>query len=143
MEVLGNRIAIGAFLAIFFIPWVSEAKKPPPPCQVAILEVTEATVGRGPPYMMQILQRNPERAALITAESHGDHHLHCEYKVDVNGRAYLYLAEFSNTFQDLQAEDCDSKKIRGRVKEGILSQTGGCRNIEAVPVWGGALKPIR
>src|SRR4030095_14664727 len=53
-------------------------------CRLEIAQVLEATIYRGPPYMAQMLQYDPEHADFIMSESHGDHHLRCAYKVLLN-----------------------------------------------------------
>jgi hypothetical protein len=110
-------------------------------CQVKIVEVLDAQIFRGPPYMAETLARNPENAELIRSESHGDHHLACTYKILLNQRPYQYKAEFENTLRRLQKEYCDTEKVKNEVANEIIGFTSQCRYPAAKPQRGGPLKP--
>jgi len=112
------------------------------PCKIEVSQVLEASVGRGPPYLVQILRQNPENADRIASESHGDYHLSCIYKVSVNSRPYRYKAEFANMLRDLKEEDCDAARMKKEIREEILRFTDRCRDPLAQPAWGHPLQLI-
>ena len=109
-------------------------------CRLEVLQVLEATIGRGPPYLAQILRNNPQRAELITSESHGDHHLSCTYKILMNRRPYRYREEFPNTLLQLQESYCRTKEAKKKVRDSILGFTEQCKNPGAQPLLGNALE---
>ena len=109
-------------------------------CHVEISEVLAATIYRGPPNLAQILQNHPEHADRILAESHGDHHLACIYRVQLNGKAYRYQIEFPDTLRKLDEGYCAGSAAKKQAKRSILSLTRTCRDPEAQATWGHSLE---
>src|SRR5262249_20109873 len=129
-------LTLCVFLSSVFFPGGVDAKPSavsldPPKCHLEILQVLEATVDRGPPYLVRILEKDPEHAGRISAESHGDHHLSCTYEVLMNSRRYRYREEFSDTLLQLKESDCSNPATEKKVREMILQFTQECRNPEA------------
>jgi hypothetical protein len=111
-------------------------------CRIEVSQVLEASIGRGPPYLAQILEKDPARAELIQGESHGDHHLSCSYKILLNAQPYRYRGEFSNTLLELKEAYCGSSRAKRRVESEILHSTDRCSNPLATPIWGYPLAPL-
>src|SRR5215471_3634784 len=108
-------VLVGVFFLNFLANPVGDSRASSPAtkafkCHLEVTKVLKATIGRGPPYMVQILQNDPQHADLITAESHGDHHLSCTYQILMNSKTYRYRVEFPNTLRKLQETDCGTRE---------------------------------
>jgi hypothetical protein len=71
-------VLVGIFFLNFLAKSVGDSQASAPTtkpfeCHPEVTKVLEATIGRGPPYLVQILQNDPQHADLITGD-HGSHY---------------------------------------------------------------------
>jgi len=121
---------------------VAYSSRKPLKCRLEVVKVLEATIGRGPPYLTRILERDPAHAEPVTGESHGDHHLNCVYEILMGSHLYRYREEFSDTFLDLKEDYCGRPLVRKKVRESILQFTQGCKQPNARPALGYPLESL-
>jgi len=111
-------------------------------CEIEISQVLNSRIDRGPPYLVQQLMSDPGHAEQIQGESHGDHHLLCEYKIALNSVPYSFKQEISNTMLQLQESYCRTPEAKKKAKDEILLTTERCKNPLARPRLGNALEAL-
>jgi hypothetical protein len=98
--------------------------------------------GGGPltPALAASLDADPDFARMYASESHGDHHVQCQYRVELGGRSYRWREWFSNTLRDRTPKDCNG--LAAKVAEDIIRTTKNCTNLTAGAYWGYVLEPL-
>ena len=85
------------------------------------------------PRLAETFRRDPGFQRIHNGISHGDQHIQCTYRVEVNGAKYRYLAVVGNTFGQHDDGYCEqireavAREIRGRHPPVRRPPRGGVR----------------
>jgi len=113
-------------------------------CTVTVGRLLDAQEYRGPgpmtPALSDSLARDPDMARSFNAKSHGDQHIQCTYRVEVNGAAYSHMHVVGNTLRDYDTGRCE--QVREAVADSILSFTHDCADLHGGEYWGSTLEPL-
>jgi hypothetical protein len=113
-------------------------------CKVTVSALLEAVEYRGggpiTPALAASLDADPDFARMYNRESHGDHHIQCHYRVELDGRQYRWREWFSNTTREQTPEAC--KGLAAKVAEDIIRTTKNCTDLAAGAYWGHVLEPL-
>ena len=122
------------------VPYVLDASS----CRVAVGVVLEATRHSGPgpmsPRIAAMLERDPTFARAYSGISHGDQHIQCRYRVEINRSAYGFVHVVGNTFGKYEVGHCED--IRGEVAREIRDVTRSCADLEAGAYDGHVFTPL-
>lgn len=110
----------------------------------ALLEA-EAYRGGGPmtPALAASLDADPEFARRYQAESHGDRHIQCVYRVELAhepGKHYRWLHWFNDVMHEAEPSRCNT--LAPEVARDIVTTTKDCSQLDAGAWWGQVLEPL-
>lgn len=83
----------------------------------------------------------PDEYQMYSGESHGESYRQCTYRVEVRGKHWRYIADWSTTFNDLADTWCED--ARAHVAADIQRTTHGCTDLHRGAYYGSDLVPIR
>ncbi len=115
-----------------------------PSCRVVVGKLlgAERFSGPGPisPAMRAQLDADPAFARAYWGISHGDQHIQCRYRVQIDGASYAYTYIVGNTWGHYDVDHC--KVVREDVAKQIRQVTRGCTDLAGGAYYGYVFTPL-